>query len=112
MKFYRELKAWQRSFKLVKNIYSSSSQLPSSEKYGLKSQIERSANFIPSNIAEGQQRGDAVDFSCFIGIARGSASDLSTQLLLIQDIYILEVSQLLNEREGIQKMLYGLQAKL
>ena len=112
MKSYRELKVWQRSFNLVKNVYFLSSRLPGSEKYGLKSQIERSAISIPSNIAEGQQRGSAMEFSRFIGIARGSAAELSTQLLLIQDIYDIEASQLLNELEDIQKMLYGLQVKL
>ncbi len=112
MKSYRELKVWQQSFAMVKRVYTLSSQLPQSELYGLKSQMERSAVSIPSNIAEGQQRNSNLEFSRFISIARGSAAELSTQLLLAEDIYKIDTSEILNDLEGIQKMLYGLQIKL
>lgn len=76
------------------------------------SQSQRSAVSIPSNIAEGQQRTSPKEFSQFLSIARGSAGELSTQLLLIQDIYSVDTTDLVLKTEEIQKMLYSLQNKL
>jgi len=72
---------------LVKLVYEMSSRLPPEEKYGLTSQIRRSAVSIPSNIAEGQGRGTKAEASRYAQIARGSLAELETQLLLISHIY-------------------------
>ena len=53
MRNFRDLKIWKRSFKLANNIYEQSKGMPNDEKFGLTSQIRRSAVSIPSNIAEG-----------------------------------------------------------
>jgi four helix bundle protein len=112
MKSYRELIVWQKSFVLAQHVYDLTNQLPTSEKYGLASQIQRCAVSIPSNIAEGQQRSGAKEFKQFLSIARGSAAELSTQLQLIQAIYKLDTIKLVDQVEEIQKMLYGLRTKL
>jgi four helix bundle protein len=109
---YRELKVWQKSFTLAEQVYKITQSLPKSEQFGLVSQIQRCAVSIPSNIAEGQQRKSNKEFSHFIGIARGSAAELSTQLLLAKSIYKLDIDILIFEIEEIQKMLYSLQAKI
>ena len=111
-KSYRDLTVWQASFKLTVDVYKLCKSLPKTEQFGLISQMQRSASSIPSNIAEGQQRNGKNEFRQFLAIARGSAAELSTQLLLANKIYKSEVSNLLAELEGIQKMLYSLQAKL
>ncbi len=56
MTSYRDLIVWQKSMSLVTLIYKLVAQLPENEKYGLTSQIKRSAISIPSNIAEGYGR--------------------------------------------------------
>jgi four helix bundle protein len=112
MSSYRELKVWQKSFQLTTKIYKLTAFLPATEKFGLSSQIQRCAVSIPSNIAEGQQRAGKKEFAHFIGIARGSAAELSTQLLLIQEIYSTDTKELVLETEELQKMLYSLQSKL
>lgn len=109
---YRALKVWQKSFVLVKKVYSLCQRLPDSEKFGLCSQLQRAAISIPSNIAEGQQRTSTKEFKQFISIARGSSAELSTQLLLVKDVYNIETDELINDLEEIQKMLYSLQLKL
>ncbi|OGL31365.1 hypothetical protein A3F37_03315 [Candidatus Saccharibacteria bacterium RIFCSPHIGHO2_12_FULL_41_12] len=111
-KSYRDLQVWQRSFNLVKEVYFITEKLPKSEKFGLSPQIQRSAVSIPSNIAEGQQRSSRKEFIHFLSIARGSAAELSTQLLLIQDLYTIDTSSLIKELEELQKMLFSLQSKL
>jgi four helix bundle protein len=112
MSSYRQLKVWQLSFEVVKEVYTITSQLPDSEKFGIASQTQRSAISIPSNIAEGQQRNSPKEFKYFISIARGSAAELSTQLLLIQDIYKIDCENIISKIEEIQKMLYALGSKL
>ena len=109
---YRKLIVWQKSFQLVKDIYLLTKDLPKDEQFGLVSQMRRCAISIPSNIAEGQQRNDAKEYRQFLGVARGSAAELSTQLLLVQELYSKEVSMLLEDIESIQKMLYSLLQKL
>jgi len=112
MKSYRDLTVWQKSFGLAVDVYNLAAKLPNNEKFGLISQIQRSAVSIPSNIAEGQQRKGKNEFSQFLGIARGSSAELSTQLLLVESIYKIDTSDIVKKVEEIQKMLYVLQAKL
>ena len=47
--------------------------------------MNRSAVSIPSNIAEGYGRATTQDYLHFLRIARGSAYELETQLVLAQD---------------------------
>jgi four helix bundle protein len=54
---YKELVVWQRSMELVEEIYILTRIFPKEELYGIISQMRRAAISIPSNIAEGRQRG-------------------------------------------------------
>jgi len=109
---YRKLIVWQTSFELAKDIYTLTRDLPREEQFGLTSQMRRCAVSIPSNIAEGQQRNNAKEYRQFLGVARGSAAELFTQLLLVQEIYKTDVTDFLATTESIQKMLYALIQKL
>jgi four helix bundle protein len=77
---YKDLIVWQKSLQLVILVYKITEKFPSSEIYGITSQIRRSAVSIPSNIAEGSKRRTQKDFSQFIAIASGSGAELETQL--------------------------------
>jgi four helix bundle protein len=59
MKSYKELDVWQLALTVVETTYRVARTLPDHERYGLRSQMQRSAVSIPSNIAEGQGRGTA-----------------------------------------------------
>lgn len=114
MKNFKKLSVWQKSMLLTKEVYQIAKHLPSEEKFGLYSQMTRSAVSIPSNIAEGCSRTTDKDFKRFLGIALGSAFELKTQLILVQNIGLIEEStnsliQLVCE---VQKMLQGLMKKL
>lgn len=98
--------------RLAIDAYSITKQLPNREVYGLVSQINRCAISIPSNIAEGQQRNNRAEFRQFIGIARGSAAELETQLIIVNKVYGLEVKPALDDLLEIQKMLTILSQKL
>ena len=82
MKSYRDLIAWQKAMAMVTEIYRLTSAFPSEEKFGLTSQLRRAAVSVPSNIAEGHSRNSDGEFKQFLGIARGSISEVETQLLI------------------------------
>ena len=82
---YMDLICWQKAMDLVTEIYRLTKQLPKEEVFGLASQLRRAAVSIPSNIAEGQGRLSKGEFRTFLGNARGSLSELETQILICQE---------------------------
>jgi four helix bundle protein len=78
---FKRLKIWQMAMELAKMIFDLTSNFPSSEKYGLMSQMNRCSVSFASNIAEGSSRTNK-SFSHFLDIALGSSFELQTQLLL------------------------------
>ncbi len=108
---FKELKIWQNARNFVKEIYIAISKFPQEEKYGLISQMRRSAVSIPSNIAEGSGRNTDKDFSHFLNIALGSAYELQRQIFLSFDLELIKeekMNDLNSSLEEIQKMIYGL----
>lgn len=89
MRNFRELEIWNLSRSLVKEIYLLMKLMPDDEKFGLTSQIKRSAISIPSNIAEGCAKRSNKDFSKFLEISLGSCYELETQLMLCSDIELI-----------------------
>ena len=109
---FRDLVVWQKSFKLAERVYARTRDFPAEEKFGLSSQIQRSASSIPSNIAEGCTRNNRGEYIQFIGIARGSSAELETQMMLAQSVYNLDFSEELKLLNEIQRMLTSLNQKL
>lgn len=83
---HHRLAAWQEAMGLVRAVYGVTRDFPVEETYGLTSQLRRSAVSIPSNVAEGAGRGGRKEFLKFLNIARGSLSELETQLLIAADL--------------------------
>lgn len=76
--------------RLVKTIYEATDAFPDQERYGLTSQLRRSAVSVPSNIAEGAARGSPTELTRFLQIARASLMELDTQLWLAKDLGLLD----------------------
>jgi four helix bundle protein len=87
---------------LVKKIYILTSQLPSDERFGLVSQINRSSISIPSNIAEGSGRTTEKEFSRFLEISMSSSYELETQLILISELYEINIEDVIMDLKSIQ----------
>ncbi|MBR3149599.1 MAG: four helix bundle protein [Eubacterium sp.] len=105
---FKELIVWQKSMELAEQVYELVQKLPNDEKYVLSDQMRRAAISIPSNIAEGHSRSSKSEYLHFLSIARGSLSELETQIILAQRINYLDKSQTekaLNLCDEIQKML-------
>jgi len=101
---YRELVAWQRAFALVEQVYAATAHFPPEERFGLIAQTRRCAVSVPSNIAEGYQRGTRKDYIRFVTIAQGSLAELETQLLIAKSLkYVSEsdINQVLSASEEV-----------
>lgn len=90
---------------LAIEIYSIANLLPSQEDFNLKAQLNRCAVSIPSNIAEGSGRDSNKSFIHFLNISISSAFELETQLYLIHRLYQVEIEEVLEKVEEIQKMI-------
>ena len=115
MKSYRDLIVWQKSMVLVTMIYKLTVKLPDDEKFGLISQIKRSAISVPSNIAEGYGRNYRKDYSRFLQIARGSLYESQTQLEIAVNLSFIAAEDLKEIQElsiEVEKMLNSLIKKL
>jgi|TARA_R100001015_G_C4487885_1_gene66337 four helix bundle protein len=77
---HRDLQIWQKSMELVTHVYKAVEDFPNFEKFGLISQIRRSAVSIPANIAEGFGRKSQKEFNRFLNISMGSLFELQTEL--------------------------------
>jgi len=49
LKNYKELKVWQKAYKLCIEVYTNTKTFPKEEVYGLTSQVRRAAVSVPSN---------------------------------------------------------------
>jgi len=114
MKDFKKLEVWKKSMVLTKAVYFFAKLLPKEERYGLYSQVTRSSVSIPSNIAEGSAKSSDKDYKRFLEIALGSAFELETQLLLIQELKLINKSleQTIIQTREVQKMLQGFIRKL
>ncbi len=112
---YRDLIAWQKSMALVMEVYRSTRGFPATEIYGLTSQLRRAAVSIPSNVAEGQGRRSTGEFKQFLGHARGSLSEVETQILIARDLCYLSPEQsesLLFRTAELGRIIHGLLVSL
>jgi four helix bundle protein len=87
---YSDLIAWQKAMTLAESVYKATQLLPREERYGLMSQMRRAAVSIPSNIAEGEGRGDDGNLLHSLRVSYGSLRELETQMLLAKRLRFLK----------------------
>ncbi|MTI41053.1 four helix bundle protein [Fulvivirga lutimaris] len=108
---YKELKVWNKAVDLATDVYSLTKLFPSDERFGLISQMQRSAVSISSNIAEGAGRGTASQFAHFLAVAYGSCFELATQLTIAKNLNFTDKDnfQMIDDKiSEVQKMIYRL----
>jgi len=84
---------------LARAVYRVTQSFPAEERFGLTNQLRRAAVSVPSNIAEGRGRLTKSDFLYFLGVARGSALEVETQLELALDFGYGEPEALIDTQE-------------
>ncbi|MGH9340692.1 MAG: four helix bundle protein [Acidobacteriota bacterium] len=108
---HKKLRAWRESIRLVIEVYRNVRTFPNFERFGLAAQMQRAAVSVPSNIAEGAARHSKKEFLKFIYIAKGSLSELDTQIEIGRDLGFLSDSsstKLLELIGEIDRLLTGL----
>jgi four helix bundle protein len=108
---FRELKVWQRAMTLVVDIYRLTQSFPSSEQFGLTSQLRRAATSIPLNISEGAGSGYNPEFVRFLRVALRSCYEVMTAVEIAQRLTYCtpqQAAQINQEADEIAAMLTGL----
>ena len=93
-KDFHDLIVWQKAMLLARLVYAATEGFPKSETFGLRSQIRRAVVSIAANIAEGHGRLSDLQFRHFLGNARGSLSELQTEIELAHDLKMLSAESL------------------
>ena len=101
MRPHENLDVWKKAIELSIQIYDTTRKFPKTELYGLVSQMRRAAISVPANIAEGAARQTKTEFRQFLFIARGSLSELATELHIA-----LELGYISKEEAAIPEKLF------
>jgi four helix bundle protein len=83
MRDFKKLMIWQLGMDIVDKVYDIVPHLPLEEKFGLRSQMTRSASSIPSNIAEGSAKRSVKEYIRYVEMSQGSAFELETHTLVV-----------------------------
>jgi|TARA_B100001964_G_scaffold144545_1_gene159184 four helix bundle protein len=115
MRNFRKLDIWKKAIELTKLIYKITVDFPITEKYGLKSQIQRASVSVASNIAEGSSRRSEVDFARFLEMSIGSAFEVETQLIIAKELGYISKSNyesILSHIQILQRQINALLTKI
>src|SRR5947207_592123 len=115
VKRFEELIAWQKARVLTGRIYEVTEQGRFAKDFGLKSQIQRAAVSIMSNIAEGFERGRPSEFHQFLSVAKASCAELRSQLYVALDVGYLNTETfdtLMRQATEVGQILGGLRASV
>lgn len=108
---FTDLHTWQEGHKLVVATYNFTKTLPPEESFGLRSQMQRAAVSITSNIAEGFSRHTFADKKHFYFMAKGSLTELQNQFLIARDVGYLKsqtFQELADQSKATHNLLIGL----
>lgn len=89
---FTDLIIWKLGMELTLQIHKITMTFPKEERYGLSSQIRKSAASVPANISEGWARNTRGEFNQFLGIALGSLAETQTYLYLVRDLTYIDKS--------------------
>jgi len=112
---FRRLDIWSKSMDLVTEIYQLTNTFPSNERFGLISQMQRSAVSIPTNIAEGSAKSGNKDFARFLEMSTGSSFEFETELTIALNLKYIDsmiFESIQNKIIELQKMITRFKNKL
>lgn len=107
---FEDIEAWKKARELVKGVYQATNRRAFSQDYGLRDQIRRASVSIVSNIAEGFSRQTDREFIQFLYMAKGSVSEVQSQLYVASDLDYLEkeeFSKLYNDADEVARLISG-----
>ena len=110
---FEDLVAWQKARALTGRVYEITNDGAFARDFGLRDQIRRAAVSVMSNLAEGFARGGRAEFHQFLVVAKGSCSELRSQLYVAKDVgYITDskFESLMAETDELQRIIAGLRS--
>jgi len=107
---FEKLTVWVDSKELIKLIYSVTKNFPDEEKFGLTSQLRRSAISVASNLAEGTSRKTNKDKAHFTTISYSSLMEVLNQIIISKELNLINEKNYLMIRDPIQKIANKLNA--
>ncbi len=108
METFEKLDVWKLARILALDIYRN---IKRCRDFSFRAQMQRSAISIPCNIAEGVERNSQAELRSFLGVAKGSAGELRTQIIIAKDLDYLEgeaFERLMEASVRVSQMLGGL----
>jgi four helix bundle protein len=108
---FEDLIAWQKGRRLAVDRYRASRKGKFAQNFALSGQVQRAGVSIPSNIAEGFERGTRAEFHRFLSTAKGSCAELRTQLYLASDLGYLtddQFTHLMTQAQEVSRIIGGL----
>ena len=112
---FEKLEVWKDAIAYASLVYRVTKSFPDTEKFGLTSQMRRSAVSLSANIAEGTSRTTDKDFSRFIEIASGSLMENVSEAFIAREAGFISAphyTELSTHAEKLAKMLSGLRSSL
>ena len=112
---YERLIVWRESMLLVDDVYRVSASFPSSELFGITSQMRRAAVSVACNIAEGHAREGRQDYIRMLGVAWGSLAELETLIRVAHNLRYVDdkdFRHLMRLCQVVGRMLVALQRAL
>ena len=110
IKHFEDIEAWKRGRERARDIYAATGKGEFAKDYGLKDQIRRAAVSVISNIAEGFSRQTDKEFMQFLHIAKGSASEVQSQLYIALDLRYIsqeEFDNLYKQADEVGRLAFG-----
>jgi len=108
---FEDIEAWKKGRELAKGIYTVTAKGDFAKDYSLRDQIRRAAVSIISNIAEGFSRQTDKEFVQFLYMAKGSTSEVQSQLYIAADLGYInqeELTKLYNQADEVGRLIFGL----
>jgi four helix bundle protein len=108
---FKKLRVWNKAHALALNAERVAEQIREAAHKPLRSQLNRAAMSIPTNIVEGRGEKTDRDFARYLGYALGSACELEYHFILARDLGAMSESDfdsLMRQVVDIKRMLHGL----
>jgi four helix bundle protein len=109
---FEDLEVWQRGCRLTVEVFKA---FAACKNFSFRDQVQRAALSIPSNVAEGSERGSTKDFAHFLNIAKGSCGELRTQVYIARKLDLLAkpaFDGVVQESKELSAMLEGLRRSM
>ena len=112
---FEDLVAWQKAMDLAVDAYAMTERRPLNRDFALTNQVRKCAISVPSNIAEGFDRGSRAEFHHFLSISKGSCAELKTQIYLAGRLDYIDgqaAAHMLAQADEVSRIIGGLRTKV